>query len=127
MYLLIRLFLIAAVVVTCSVLSAFVVATPAALIVLPILMACFLRRRLRLTALGTARWADASDLKGMTTGLIVGRIDSRPPFIARVKGLFDLSVPSKVAVQQFLSSRAGFVRLSKAVHTAVFAPVGVGK
>lgn len=127
MYMLMRFMLIALVLISGSVISAFVVATPAALIVLPILMGCFLRRRLRLTALGTARWADASDLKGMSTGLIVGRMDSRPAFVSRVKGLFDSSLSSKVAVQQFLTSRTGFVRLSKAVHTAVFAPVGVGK
>jgi len=127
MYLLIRLILIVVVIVTGSVLSAFVVATPLSLVILPILMVCFLRRRVRLTALGTARWADASDLKGMTSGLIVGRMDCRPAFIARVNGLFDLSLSSKVAVQQFLTNRTGFVRLSRAVHTAVFAPTGVGK
>jgi type IV secretion system protein VirD4 len=128
MYTLIRLILIVIVVVTASVLSAFVVATPLALIVLPILMACFLaRRRAQLTALGTARWADASDLKGVTSGLIVGRMDSRPAFITGVKALFDMSLSSKAAVQQFMSRRTGLVRLSKAVHTAVFAPTGVGK
>jgi type IV secretion system protein VirD4 len=128
MYFLMRLTLIAVVVLTGSVLSAFVIATPAALIILPILMACFIaRRRAQLSALGTARWADASDLKGMTSGLIVGRMDSRPPFIARVKALFDVSLSSKVAVQQFLTNRTDLVRLSRAVHSAVFIPTGGGK
>ena len=89
---------------------------------------------IRLTAFGTARWADADDLRktGMLDGegLIVGRIagqKSLKGFLA----LFNPRVDSSVACQQFLAlwrkPEPSLVRLTKAVHTAVFAPTGVGK
>ena len=71
------------------------------------------KRRDRLTTLGSARWAVANDLKsagmlGAKSGLILGRIPSvrnaRRP--CRAEEL---------------------VRLPDVVHTAVFAPTGVGK
>lgn len=72
------------------------------------------------------------------TGLNIGRIadGGRPSFGRALCGLFDPRVKSKEACQRFLDSlRVGNrrktapepVRLSKAVHTAVFAPTGVGK
>lgn len=65
---------------------------------------CWLGKRgyRRLTTLGSARWADVNDLKrdkmlGGNSGLILGRIGKT------------------------------LVRLPQAIHTAVFAPTGVGK
>jgi type IV secretion system protein VirD4 len=101
------------------------------------------RRYGPLTAFGTARWADANDLKeagmlGGGRGLILGRVmvTGKPPFSKSQRELFSPSVPSKPACEQFIDSlRLGqkpklhpaFVRLAPAVHTAVFAPTGVGK
>jgi type IV secretion system protein VirD4 len=93
---------------------------------------------IRLTTLGSARWADGDDLRqaGMLdakTGLILGRIsDTRPRVGPALKALFNPRVASDLAVEQFLAlfrkkQPEVLVRLSKAVHTAVFAPTGVGK
>ena len=63
-------------------------------------------------------------------GLIVGRIGGEKS-LKGFLSLFDPRVDSAVACQDFLSMwrkpEASLVRLSKAVHTAVFAPTGVGK
>lgn len=96
-----------------------------------------------LTAFGTARWADVADLRaaGMldaNSGLIIGRVGGcgKPSFLHAMRQLFNTWVPSREACEQFLASiRVGrkskvpapLVRLPKAVHTAVFAPTGVGK
>lgn len=96
------------------------------------------RQYTRLTTLGSARWADADDLRraGMldaTSGLILGRItDSRRRFWPALKALFDPRVASDVACEKFLQlfrkkPAEHLVRLPNAVHTAVFAPTGVGK
>jgi type IV secretion system protein VirD4 len=93
---------------------------------------------IRLTAFGTARWADADDLRqaGMLdakSGLILGRItDTRPRVWSALKALFNPRVASDVAVEQFLAlfrkhPPQALVRLHKAVHSAIFAPVGAGK
>jgi type IV secretion system protein VirD4 len=89
------------------------------------------KRGYRYTAFGSARWADASDLEGMLDGqgLIIGRIGSKPTL--KVWPLFNPRIASAVACDLFLArfrrKRPQIVTLSKAVHTAVFAPTGVGK
>lgn len=96
-----------------------------------------------LTAFGTARWADVADLRaaGMldaNSGLIIGRVGGcgKPSLLYAMRQLFNSWVPSREACEQFLASirlgrkskvPAPLVRLPKAVHTAVFAPTGVGK
>ncbi|MBC7819947.1 MAG: type IV secretory system conjugative DNA transfer family protein, partial [Planctomycetaceae bacterium] len=109
-----------------------------------LLIAAITKRRYgSLTAFGTARWADANDLRaagmlGASRGLIVGRVMDDPKTFVRKahRDLFNLRVPSKEACEQFLASirfsqkpklSPALVRLQKAVHTAVFAPTGVGK
>lgn len=92
------------------------------------------------TAFGTARWAEEDDLQqaGMLSGkgLMVGRLlgSPRPRFLKATLELINPLVRSAVATGHFL--RAIFpkvdvnpmhVRLSRAVHTAVFAPTGIGK
>jgi type IV secretion system protein VirD4 len=95
------------------------------------------------TAFGTARWADGSDLRatgmlGARRGLIIGRVtDAGKRSLSKaVGGLFDPSLPSKEACEEFLAAiqrgrkptiNPALVRLPNAVHTAVFAPTGVGK
>jgi type IV secretion system protein VirD4 len=88
---------------------------------------------------GTSRWATESDLRkaGMIDGdkgLIIGRLDgTAPPTWQQViPSLFDPKLGAKAACDQFLrvlspSKRGRLVRLSKAVHTAIFAPTGAGK
>lgn len=91
----------------------------------------------RLTTLGSARWADADDLRraGMIdakSGLILGRIkDSRRHFLQALKTLFNWKIDPLIACRQFLASLAKqgnkmLVKLN-AVHVAIFAPTGVGK
>ncbi len=90
----------------------------------------------RLTTLGSARWADANDLgkAGMLdarSGLILGRsTDTRRRFLPALGALFNRQVDAMAACRQFLAAlrKPGslLVKLN-AVHTAVFAPTGVGK
>lgn len=99
-------------------------------------LAVYRRRQWWSGAFGTARWADASDLKDMIDakeGVILGRIDSPPPpKLAGVLALFSPRLGAAEAVKRFIDGMYqlkanGLVRLSKAVHTAVFAPTGAGK
>ncbi len=99
------------------------------------------KKAYNLTAYGTARWANAGDLKraGMLggTGLPLGRINTgRPSFWTALRDLFDRSIPSAEVCERLMRSmrklqrvdpQQDMVRLNKAVHTAVFAPTGVGK
>jgi len=75
---------------------------------------------------------------GATAGLIIGRVTdaAKQPLSRAVPGLFDPKVPSKEACEEFLkamqlrrkpTTNPALVRLPNAVHTAVFAPTGVGK
>jgi type IV secretion system protein VirD4 len=109
-----------------------------------VLLAVFAKRGYwALTAFGTARFASAEDLRatgmlGARTGLIIGRVmdagnRSRSKALLR---LFDPWVPSQEACEEFLEAiqigrkptiNPALVKLPKAVHTAVFAPTGVGK
>ena len=90
----------------------------------------------RLTTLGSARWADANELgkAGMLdarSGLILGRsTDTRRRFLPALAVLFNRQINAMAACRQFLAAlrKPGslLVKLN-AVHTAVFAPTGVGK
>jgi type IV secretion system protein VirD4 len=95
-----------------------------------------------LTAFGTARWADYHDLQragmiGASRGLILGQATvPRIPLLFALKGLLDPKLDAATACQQFFDALKGLgkkthdvpmVRLPNAVHTAVFAPTGVGK
>ena len=91
-----------------------------------------------LWAHGTARWADAGDLRraGMlgssSQGMVIGRMEVPKPKLQAVLGLINPHVGASVACEAFLglfrkSVEQPLVRLSNAVHTAVFAPTGVGK
>jgi type IV secretion system protein VirD4 len=92
--------------------------------------------RKRLTTLGSAKWADADDLRraGMldaTSGLILGHsMETRRHFVPALKALFSPRVDATTACRQFLAAlrKPGnlLVKLN-AVHTAIFAPTGVGK
>ncbi len=112
-------------------------------IIILVLAAITRRRSETFSAFGTARWADANDLRGegmlgASSGPILGRVmdDGKPPLRKATRELFDFTVPSKQACEQFLASirfgekaklNPALVRMPKAVHTAVFAPTGVGK
>lgn len=108
-----------------------------------LLVAYAKRERLGLSAFGTARFANADDLRnagmlGAKTGLIIGRVmdSGKPPLFKAVQGLFDSTMEAKDACDGFLEAvhvgpkpeiNPALVRMPKAVHTAVFAPTGVGK
>ncbi len=92
------------------------------------------RKTYRYTAYGTARWADATDIPHMLegSGMILGHIEGKPSKLRGVMALFDSRFSEKDACQKFLMAfqrkqPKHLVRLTKAVHTAVFAPTGVGK
>ncbi len=98
------------------------------------------RRRGKLTAYGTARWAGQEDVRraGMADGhgLIVGTLydRERPSRIGATFGLFNPVLPSMRASCEFLhcflpgiKGNSPLIRLSQAVHTAIFAPTGAGK
>ncbi|MBI1314928.1 TraM recognition domain-containing protein [bacterium] len=136
-----RALLILSVVIVAAVVALVCVTVPWAW-VLPALIALGMatRKGYQLTAFGTARWADAADMQrsGMLAGgngLILGRMQvSRPDFAASLIGLFNPRIASDVACERFVFSMRKLqpappqlVRLSKAVHVAVFAPTGVGK
>jgi type IV secretion system protein VirD4 len=93
-------------------------------------------RRKRLTTLGSARWADASDLHkaGMLTaksGLILGRLsETRRRLLPALIALCDKRVDAYTACRQFLAAlrKVGSVLVKlNPVHIAIFAPTGVGK
>ena len=98
------------------------------------------KRRRVLSAFGTARFAAEEDLHqaGMLAGkgLIVGTLlgSPRPRILGATRGLVNPLVRSADATSHFLRAifpkvdvNPSIVRLSRAVHTAVFAPTGVGK
>lgn len=95
----------------------------------------FRKGKAHLTTLGSARWADESDLRregmlGATSGLILGRMPARRrvfnPGIAKP---FALRIGAKEACREFFTLRrkGELVRLPKAVHSAIFIPTGGGK
>jgi type IV secretion system protein VirD4 len=92
------------------------------------------RKTYRYTAYGTARWADAADIPHLLegNGLILGHIHGKPDKLRGTLALFDRSIPARSACQKFLMAFQRkppkfLVRLTRAVHTAIFAPTGVGK
>ena len=92
------------------------------------------RRSVRRTAHGTARWAGPDDIPHLLegSGLVVGQIEGTIGRLAGVRALFDARLTARAACRKFLTScrrkqPEQLVRLTTAVHTAVFAPTGVGK
>ena len=90
----------------------------------------------RWVTLGSARWADEQDLRraGMlrsSSGLVLGRIFTSARNGAAIRLLFQRSITAKEACGQFWSmfrrNRCEVVRVEQAIHTAVFAPSGIGK
>jgi type IV secretion system protein VirD4 len=91
-----------------------------------------------LWAHGTSRWAREDELREMINadqGLILGRLGNAEPRARRkgVLALFNPSLRAKDACARMMSAgwnrkrRSPIVRLSRAVHTLVVAPTGVGK
>lgn len=99
------------------------------------------RRQMHLTAHGTARVAEPDELRragmvGGREGLILGRVlESRYRLLQTIRALFDPKVGSRAACLQLLPPRRSharrdgtdWVRLTRTVHSAVFAPTGAGK
>lgn len=110
-------------------------AVPYGWLIIAVLLACaVLRKSSALSAFGTARWASAKDIPHMMegNGIILGTMPGKVSLLEGVLALLDKRLDHRQAVQKFLiacqrKQPSHLVRLSKAVHTAVFAPTGVGK
>ena len=86
---------------------------------------CLKRGYGQLTAYGTAKWSGLTDLGHMLDaprGIILGHL----PVKWTADMLFRPSIPSRVACRMMFGHKP-VVRLPNAVHTAIFAPTGVGK
>jgi type IV secretion system protein VirD4 len=88
----------------------------------------------RSIAHGSARWATPDDVRHLLKGrgLILGRIDGPMSRWSGLRALFNPRLPPRESCQRFLMAfqsraRKPVVRLTTAVHTAVFAPTGAGK
>jgi type IV secretion system protein VirD4 len=146
MYKLSRLMLILTVIACCGCFVAVAAVTGGvALIAIPIALLAVAARRGHglFTAHGTARWATLKDLQyagmvGARCGPIIGRVsnNAKTPLLKGMNDLFRFRVSSKEACEQFFDSirffnrpqrQSELIRLPNAVHTAVFAPTGVGK
>ena len=77
----------------------------------------------QLTAYGTARWADESDLVA-SKGLLLGRLSVQKKSFSKI---FDRRVKSLVACLSFWGERTNPLVRINPVHTAIFAPTGAGK
>lgn len=146
MYTLSRLLLILTIVACCyCIVIVAMMAGGLAYLGIPIVILAYTTRRGAgvYTAHGTARWATLKDLQyagmvGARRGPVIGKVanNAKPPVRKALDELFNLRVSSKEACEQFYDSIRFFnrpqrsselVRLPNAVHTAVFAPTGVGK
>ncbi len=135
MYKLIRVGLIVSVLLTVYLLAFAVIVVPYLWVVAAgILVGMLCMKTYSYTAYGTARWAQLEEIPHLLegSGLIVGHIQGRFSLASGLKALFDSRIPAWQACQKFLISRQRkqpkqLVRLTDAVHTAVFAPTGVGK
>ena len=146
MYMLARLLLISAIAVTCYCIVIVAMRFGGLVyLAIPVIILAFANRRKGgvYTAHGTARWATLGDLQyagmvGARRGPIIGKVvsNTKTPVRKALDELFSFSVSSKEACEQFFDSIRFFnrpqrsselVRLPNAVHTAVFAPTGVGK
>jgi type IV secretion system protein VirD4 len=68
----------------------------------------------------------------MSNGIILGHISAKPSLWRGIKGLFDRRLPANRAVRRFLAAcqrkqQKHLVRLARAIHSIIVAPVGVGK
>jgi type IV secretion system protein VirD4 len=112
----------------------------AILIVGIVIIAARKKGRRLFTAFGTAAWASPAELQGAgmigtRKGLILGRVPSEgTPLGQAIKALFNRRLTAADACHAFSNNlkwrtrkQGQLVRLPQAVHTAVFAPTGVGK
>jgi type IV secretion system protein VirD4 len=85
----------------------------------------FKRHYKRFTAFGTARWADESDLHPNANGLLIGRLAAKPrrSFFA----IFNPRINSWDACKAFWGKQESRLVRIPAIHSAIFAPTGVGK
>jgi type IV secretion system protein VirD4 len=109
-----------------------------AAIVVAALVQAAKRAKTTLWAHGTGRWASEDELRSMIDaeqGLILGRLRASQcrPWRNGLRALFDRRLEARQACDRLLAARrmrksgGPVVRLSNAVHTAIFAPTGVGK
>lgn len=90
------------------------------------------QQRRRSIAYGSSRWAEPADIPHMLegNGLLLGHINGRVSKLRAARALLNLRLPARAVCHRFLMafrSKPPLVRLTDPVHTAVFAPTGVGK
>jgi type IV secretion system protein VirD4 len=97
-------------------------------------LAALARKTVAYSAMGTARWADATDVPHLLEGfgLVLGYLAGKPSKWRGVMGLFNRRLPTKQAVQRLLMAcqrkpPKNLVRLTSSINTMVVAPVGAGK
>lgn len=133
MYRFVRFILIVVVLLAVYLATVFVTFVPlGSLLAAALLVRALWRRGRHSIAYGSARWADASDVPHLLEGhgLIVGHINGRISKPRAVLALLNLRLSAGQACKRFLCAFGGnrpVVRLTSAVHTAVFAPTGCGK
>lgn len=135
MFYLIRLTLIVTVLLAAYLAIALTVMAPYGWLgALALLIAVACRKRYFYWAYGTARFAAVQDLPHLLegSGVILGHIRGRIGRPEGIQALFDRGLTARRAVSKCLTSLKHkqppqLVRLTDAVHTAVFAPTGVGK
>ncbi len=135
MFKLLRLALMFIVLLVPSVLALVVTHAPGVLVGLILWLAWKLHRsRARSDSHGSARWATPRDVPHMLEGdgLILGHISGRVSKLWALRSLFSRRLAPKEACRRFLAafwtpSDKMLVRLTEAVHCAIFAPTGVGK
>jgi len=121
-------------------LVAYMAGAVGAIIVVALVVVILKRKGRIFTAFGTAQWSGEAELRrvgmiGAKQGLILGRLEVAPGanFAGRLKTLLNARMKARDACEQFLAPVKRkprdypLVRLPNAVHTAVFAPTGVGK
>lgn len=93
-------------------------------------------RKLQRTTLGSARWASERDLDragmlGAASGLLLGRIYVQPRRLRSILSVIWGRISSREACERFCAlfqrHRVHVVRANRAIHTATFAPSGLGK
>ncbi len=98
-------------------------------------IAIVIRRRTRASdAHGSARWAEPRDVPHMLSGsgLILGHMNGRVSKLWSLRSLCSFQLSAREACHRFLYAfgtwfRKPVARLTTSIHTAVFAPTGVGK
>ena len=131
MYTISRLILIASVLLSASVVALVTYFWPIiGIITILVIAVAFKRSGGFFTSHGTARWASPDDVSHLQEGegLLIGHMEGARDMRSRITALLSPRVRSNDACQRFLMKKPKLLlKLNRAVHSAIFAPTGVGK